>query len=94
MPICSDAPMKVDFVIPTRDNPNPGLIHNLENMPCAGKIIVTNERPLSRARKNAVLKADSEWVAMVDDDMLLPANWLQQVAAKIAPNIGAIGNEV
>ena len=60
-------------------------------MACSGQIIVTNERPLSIARKNAVLKAKTEWVAMIDDDMRLPNNWLQQVTAKIAPNIGAIG---
>lgn len=82
---------KVDFVIPTRDQPNPTLVHSIEKMPCKGKIIITNERPLSVARKHAVLSADTEWVAMVDDDMLLPQNWLKQVTAKIAPNIGAIG---
>lgn len=91
MPSCSGANFKVDFVIPTRDKPNPALVRSLEQMSCAGKIIVTNERPLSRARKNAVLSADTEWVAMVDDDMLLPQNWLQQVTAKIAPGVGAIG---
>ncbi len=90
MRLCSKA-YTVDFVIPTREQPNPALVHSIERMPCAGKIIITNERPLSVARKHAVLKADTEWVAMVDDDMLLPQNWLQQVTAKIAPNIGAIG---
>jgi len=90
MPLCSKV-STVDFVIPTRKQPNPALVHSIERMPCAGKIIITNERPLSVARKYAVLKADTEWVAMVDDDMLLPKNWLQQVTAKIAPNIGAIG---
>jgi glycosyltransferase involved in cell wall biosynthesis len=60
-------------------------------MPCAGQIIITRERPLSIARKRAVLRAKTEWVAMVDDDMLLPKNWLQQVTVKITPNVGAIG---
>ena len=91
MPSCPDADMKVDFVIPTRDKPNDALLHSIEHMPCAGQIIITTERPLSIARKKAVLKANTEWVAMVDDDMLLPENWVQQVTAKIAPNIGAIG---
>jgi glycosyltransferase involved in cell wall biosynthesis len=91
MPLCSDANIKVDFVIPTRDKPNDALLHILEHMPCAGQIIITRERPLSIARKRAVLKAKTEWVAMVDDDMLLPKNWLQQVTVKIAPNVGAIG---
>ncbi len=91
MPLCSDVNMNVDFVIPTRDKPNDSLLHITEHMPCAGQIIITRERPLSIARKKAVLKAKTEWVAMVDDDMLLPKNWLQQVTAKIAPNVGAIG---
>jgi glycosyltransferase involved in cell wall biosynthesis len=90
MPLCSKA-YTVDFVIPTREHPTSVLVSSIERMPCAGKIIITNEHPLSVARKHAVLKADTEWVAMIDDDMLLPQNWLQQVTAKIAPNIGAIG---
>ncbi len=91
MPTCSDANIKVDFVIPTREKPNDNLLRIVEHMPCAGQIIITTERPLSIARKNAVLKAKTEWVAMVDDDMLLPENWLMQVTAKIAPYVGAIG---
>lgn len=91
MPQCSGENIKFDFVIPTRDKPNGALLQSIRYMSCAGKIIITNERPLSIARKNAVLQAKTEWVAMVDDDMLLPQNWLQQVTAKIAPKVGAIG---
>ena len=88
---CSDTNTKIDFVVPSRDNPNPTLLQILENMPCAGQIIITHDKPLSIARKRAVLKAKTEWVAMVDDDMLLPENWLQQITKAIAPDIGAIG---
>jgi glycosyltransferase involved in cell wall biosynthesis len=91
MSLCSDANIKVDFVIPTREKPNDALLHLIVHMRCAGQIYITKERPLSIARKKGVLKAKTEWVAMVDDDMLLPQSWLQQVTAKIAPNVGAIG---
>ena len=91
MPSCHDSKSKIDFVIPTRDTPNEGLLRSIERMPCAGQTIITTDRPLSTARKKAVLQAQTEWVAMIDDDMLLPENWLLQVTAKIAPNIGAIG---
>ncbi|HLN88730.1 MAG TPA: glycosyltransferase [Candidatus Binatia bacterium] len=91
MPSCSASEMKVDFVVPSRDEPNPKLIQQLKHMPCAGQIINTHEKPLSVARKNGVLKADTEWVAMVDDDMLLPDNWLEIVTKAIAPKVGAIG---
>ncbi len=90
MPSCSDANSKVDFVIPTREKPNEALVRTIEQMPCSGQLIITTERPLSTARKKAVLKAKTEWVAMIDDDMLLPNGWLEQVIAKIEPNIGAI----
>lgn len=91
MPLCVDANSgKVDFVIPTRDKANKALFRSLAHMPCVGEIIITKERPLSIARKRAVLKASTEWVAMVDDDMILPENWLERVTAEIAPNIGAI----
>ena len=91
MPSCSDTDMKVDFVVPSRDEANPTLMSQLKHMPCAGQIINTHEKPLSIARKHGVLQANTEWVAMVDDDMLLPENWLQLVTKAITPKVGAIG---
>jgi glycosyltransferase involved in cell wall biosynthesis len=91
MPSCSDKDMKVDFVVPSRDEANPTLMQQLKHMPCAGQIINTHEKPLSIARKNGVLQAETEWVAMVDDDMLLPDSWLQLVTSAITPKVGAIG---
>jgi glycosyltransferase involved in cell wall biosynthesis len=83
--------MKVDFVVPSRDAANPTLLHQIKQMPCAGQIINTHEKPLSVARKHGVLAASTEWVAMVDDDMLLPSDWLQKVTGAIEPGVGAIG---
>jgi glycosyltransferase involved in cell wall biosynthesis len=91
MPLCSDDDFKVDFVVPSRDKANLKLMYILKHMPCAGQIINTYEKPLSVARKHSVLQAKTEWVAMVDDDMLLPDNWLQLVSKAIEPNVGAIG---
>ena len=91
MPSCYDSDIKVDFVVPSRDEANPTLMQQLKHMPCAGQIINTHEKPLSIARKNGVLQAKTEWVAMVDDDMLLPDNWLQLVTKAIEPKVGAIG---
>ncbi len=91
MSSCSDNGSKVDFVVPSRDEANPTLMQQLKRMPCAGKIINTHEKPLSVARKHGVLQANTEWVAMVDDDMLLPDNWLQLVIKSITPKVGAIG---
>jgi glycosyltransferase involved in cell wall biosynthesis len=91
MPSCSESDVKVDFVVPSRDEANPTLMHQLKHMPCAGQIINIHEKPLSIARKHGVLQANTEWVAMVDDDMLLPDNWLQLVIKAITPKVGAIG---
>jgi glycosyltransferase involved in cell wall biosynthesis len=91
MPVCSDTTLKVDFVVPSRDEANPMLLRQIRGMPCAGQIINTHEKPLSTARKHGVLLATTAWVAMVDDDMLLPPNWLQLVTKAIEPDVGAIG---
>ena len=91
MPSCPSTAQTVDFVVPSRDEANPTLLRQIKQMPCAGEIINTHEKPLSTARKNGVLAAKTEWVAMVDDDMLLPENWLQLVTKAIEPNVGAIG---
>jgi glycosyltransferase involved in cell wall biosynthesis len=86
---CTD--FKVDFVVPSRDEANPTLLKQIRQMPCAGQIINTHEKPLSTARKHGVLSANTEWVAMVDDDMLLPSDWLTKVSKAIDPKVGAIG---
>ena len=91
MPSRSDNDIKVDFVVPSRDEANPSLMYQLKHMPCAGQIINTHEKPLSIARKKGVLQANTEWVAMVDDDMLLPNNWLHLVTKAITSKVGAIG---
>jgi glycosyltransferase involved in cell wall biosynthesis len=91
MPSCYDRDMKVDFVVPSRDEANPTLMHQLKHMSCVGQIINTHEKPLSIARKKGVLQANTEWVAMIDDDMLLPNNWLQLVTKAITSKVGAIG---
>jgi len=91
MSSCSDSDMKVDFVVPSRVEANPTLMLQLKHMPCAGQVINTHEKPLSIARKHGVLQANTEWVAMVDDDMLLPDNWLQLVTKAITSKVGAIG---
>ncbi len=91
MPACTDSARKVDFVVPSRDEANPTLLRQIREMPCAGEIINTHEKPLSVARKHGVLSAKTEWVAMVDDDMLLPPDWLERVSAAIEPDVGAIG---
>jgi glycosyltransferase involved in cell wall biosynthesis len=88
---CADTTMKVDFVVPSRDEANPRLLRQIKQMPCSGQIINTHEKPLSVARKNGVLQAETEWVAMIDDDMLLPNNWLHLVTSAITPKVGAIG---
>jgi len=88
---CSDPDRKVDFVVPSRDEANPILLQQIKQMPCAGQIINTHEKPLSVARKHGVLQAETEWVAMVDDDMLLPPDWLKKVTQAIEPKVAAIG---
>jgi glycosyltransferase involved in cell wall biosynthesis len=82
--------MIVDFVVPSRDEANSTLLHQIKTMSCAGQIINTHEKPLSVARKHGVLAAKTEWVAMVDDDMLLPSDWLKKVIVAIEPMVGAI----
>jgi glycosyltransferase involved in cell wall biosynthesis len=81
---------KVDVVIPSLGRMNDSLLKRLERMPGSGKVIVTTEKPLSLARKRAVLQAKTEWVAMVDDDMVLPKDWLARVTAEIDSNVGAV----
>ncbi len=81
---------KIDFVVPSRGKVDEKLLTSLKNMLGSGEIIVTTERPLSLARKHAILKARTEWVAMVDDDVFLPNYWLNRVRDESAPTVGAV----
>ncbi len=81
---------KVDFVIPSLGEANKALLKSIRRMQGSGEIDITTEKPLSLARKHGILRARTEWVAMVDDDVLLPKDWLARVMAEIAPNVGAI----
>jgi len=84
--------MKVDVVIPTRkrENIRPELLEAVRNEPSVGQLIITEEKPLSIARKTACLKAKTEWVAMFDDDMIIPPNWFREVIKYIDGETGAI----
>ena len=82
--------MMIDVVIPIKNELNKELIDSLKKMPEINKIIVTKEKPLSIARKNAVLKAQTFWVGMIDNDMILPKNWIKIVSSHITKKTGAI----
>ena len=84
--------MKVDVVIPTRkkDNIRSDLLKMLNQNPQVGNIIITTEKPLSVARKNACLQAETEWVAMFDDDMKIPSCWFDFVTKQVGKNVGAV----
>ena len=62
----------------------------LNQNPQVGNIIITTEKPLSVARKNACLQAETEWVAMFDDDMKIPSCWFDFVTKQVGKNVGAV----
>lgn len=81
---------KVDVVIPTRRNVNSTLLHTLNKANWVGNIYITREKPLSIARKNAVLKASTDWVAMFDDDVIIPVDWYWKVVRHVSEGVGAV----
>ena len=62
----------------------------LRGNPDVRNIIVTTEKPLSIARKNSCLQAETKWVAMFDDDMKIPPSWFNVVTEQIGENVGAV----
>ena len=82
----------IDVVIPTRDPKDieKGLLEAVSNEPKFNKIIITEDKPLSKARLEGCKKASTEWVAMFDDDMLIPPNWLQSVLNEVDSITGAV----
>ncbi|MGB9841204.1 MAG: glycosyltransferase [Candidatus Bathyarchaeales archaeon] len=81
---------KVDVVIPTSRTVNSALLNTLHKADWVANIYITREKPLSVARKNAVLRANTEWVAMFDDDVVIPSDWYWKVAKYVSNDIGAV----
>lgn len=84
---------KVDVLIPTR-NPsrvNPRLLEVLASAPWVNNVVFETSRPLSVARKIGAIKCKTEWIAMFDDDVVIPPNWFE-VVSKFArqPNVVAV----
>ena len=45
---------------------------------------------ITQARFEGCQKASTEWVAMFDDDILIPPNWLQSVLNEVDSTTGAV----
>jgi glycosyltransferase involved in cell wall biosynthesis len=84
--------MSIDVIVPTASTPNPCLIKTLSNMKNVASAYIVKNNCLSVARKNAVLKAQTEWVGMVDDDMLLPSDWAERMIKEIKPEVGVVAS--
>lgn len=84
--------MKVDVVIPTRNRGDieKELLEAISIEPEFNNIIIIEGKPLSQARFEGCKKASTEWVAMFDDDILIPTNWLQAVLNEVDSATGAV----
>jgi hypothetical protein len=68
----SSPDQKVDFVVPSRDEANPILLRQIMQMPCAGQIINTREKPLSVAHRLQGFVASGTSDASGKDDNYAP----------------------
>ena len=82
--------MKIDVVVPTKTCPNSKLYNTLSSSKKVSRICIVKDKPLSIARKNGLVYVSTEWVAMFDDDVTIPANWFDLVTKHIAKNVGAV----
>ena len=84
--------MTVDAIILTLDSKtvSPKLLASIRAQNNIGQVFRVDDKPLSKARVNGGLKASTEYVAMFDDDVSIPSDWLTTVLSYIGPNIGAV----
>ena len=85
--------MKVDVVIPTLTKVNDNLLSTLACADWVDGIFITKTKPLSLARKEALMNCRTEWVAMVDDDIIIPKDWFEKLIIfkiTMGKKIGAI----
>jgi hypothetical protein len=85
--------MKVDVVIPSRTGTvRQELLTTLRTAKWTNNITITQQYPVSEARRQAVANATTEWVAMIDDDMTVPDDWIEPFEASLKPIIGAVSS--
>lgn len=84
--------MLFDVVIPTKNihDVNPVMLDILVRNPSVNMVNVTTKRPLSMARKHAVLQASTKWVAMFDADILIEPRWFEVMQQQMGKNVGAV----
>lgn len=85
--------MKVDVVIPTRNRNDirPNLLSYINGESSFGKLIIIEGLPTSQARKAGCQQAQTEVVALFDDDMEPPKTWLLCTLEKILDKkVGAV----
>lgn len=85
--------MKVDVVIPTKNGDiHPKLLDTLLKAEWVRDIVITQTVPVNLARKQAVSQATGEWVAMIDADMTVSANWLSYFEPALTSDVGAVSS--
>ena len=71
--------MEIDVVIPTLTRVNDNLFSTLACADWVDSVFITKTKPLSLARKEALVNCRTSWVAMFDDDVVIPENWLSEI---------------
>lgn len=84
--------MKVDAIVLTLDDRtvSPRLIESIKAQENIGQVFLIDSRPLSKARVDGGLQASTKYVAMFDDDVSIPKDWLSKVLSNLEPNVGAV----
>lgn len=79
--------MKIDVCIVSRDGKKP---RGLSNIPINNLIIETS-KPLAYARWMTIKRVETNYFAFIDDDVILPDNWFDELIKYISIyNVGAI----
>jgi len=83
---------KVDVVVPAKTvgDVNRELLQILKSADWVSDLHVAVEKPLSLARRDAVLACKTEWVAMIDADVTIPKQWFHMLEPYLAENVGAV----
>jgi glycosyltransferase involved in cell wall biosynthesis len=86
--------VKVDVLIPTKDfaQIRPALWNTLWSADWVNDIIIETSVPLSSARVRGAWLCSTEWIAMFDDDIEIPADWFDGMIASLADGVAAVSS--
>lgn len=86
--------MKLSIIVPSLDGRVPESISRVERVERVEVIVVKGVSPVGKARNEGLRRARGEWIAWVDSDDEVSAEWIEEILSRVDRENGGERDEV